>query len=78
MIMVNEKQYEALKGITEDPDFQKMWKKMHTPWKRRYRKISPNEVCPFCSSGKKFKKCTCTKAIGYKNTPILTVNYEPI
>lgn len=23
MIMVNEKQYEALKGITEDPDFKK-------------------------------------------------------
>lgn len=49
---------------------------MHTPWKRRYRKISTNEVCPFCDSGKKFKKCNCTKAIGYKNTPILTVNYE--
>lgn len=54
-MMVNEKQYEALKGITEDPDFQKMWKKMHTPWKRRFDKVRPNDICPFCGSGKKIK-----------------------
>lgn len=65
-----------LNDIIKTKEFKDMYQKMHTPWKRRYRKISPNEVCPFCDSGKKFKKCTCTKAIGYKNTPILTVNYE--
>lgn len=72
MIMVNEKQYEALKGITEDPDFQKMWKKMHTPWKRRFDKVRPNDICLFCGSGKKIKKCNCATAQNYKQTEYTT------
>jgi len=62
-----------LKSITDSPDFQRMWAKMHTPWKRRTDKIGRNDICPFCDSGKKFKNCECY--IKYKNTPIYTINY---
>lgn len=64
---------EELKEIMDSPDFQKMWAKMHTPWKRRHDKISRNEICPFCNSGKKFKNCECYEK--YKNTPPYTINY---
>ena len=63
---------ETLKSFTKDPEFQHMWAKMHTPWKRRYRKIRPNEICPFCNSGLKFKKCKCFES--YANTPVYTIN----
>lgn len=62
-----------LKSITDNPDFQKMYAKMHTPWHRRGPKIGRNEICPFCDSGKKFKKCGCYEK--YKNTPQYTINY---
>ena len=65
-----------LKEIIDNPEFKATYQKMHTPWHRRYRKIRPNEICPFCNSGKKFKNCDCKKALGYKNTPIYSVNYE--
>lgn len=29
------------------------------PLVRQYTKLRRNIVCPFCSSGKKFKKCEC-------------------
>lgn len=78
MISLNEKQYteltENFKDTINDPEFQKMYQKMHTPWHRRFRKISPNEVCPFCDSGVKFKKCRCEKSENYHNTPIYSVN----
>lgn len=35
-----------LNDIIKTKEFKDMYQKMHTPWKRRYRKISPNEVCP--------------------------------
>ena len=64
---------EALKYFMETPEFQHMYQKMHTPWKRRADKINRNDICPFCDSGKKFKNCECFEK--YKNTPIYTVNY---
>lgn len=68
------KDLEGLKSITDNPDFKAMYQKMHTPWHRRFRKIGPNEICPFCDSGKKFKKCDCKKSQNYHNTPIYSVN----
>ena len=78
MISLNEKQYteltENLKDTINNPDFKATYQKMHTPWHRRYKKVRPNDICPFCASGKKFKKCKCFKK--YNNTPIYSVNYE--
>jgi len=55
-------------------DFIRIYKKMHTPWKRRYSKINRNDVCPFCNSGLKFKKCECYEK--FKITPLYTINYD--
>ena len=60
-----------LNDILESEEFQRMYAKMHTPWKRRYEKVNRNSICPFCSSGKKFKNCECYEK--YKNTPIYTL-----
>lgn len=65
---------EDLKTLMENPDFQKMWAKMHTPWHRRSNKIGRNEICPFCNSGKKFKNCECYEK--YNTTPKYTINYD--
>lgn len=59
--------------LIESEDFQRLYQKMHTPWKRRGEKINRNDICPFCNSGKKFKNCECYEK--YNNTPIYTVNY---
>ena len=61
----------SLNDILESEEFQKMYAKMHTPWKRRYEKVNRNSICPFCDSGKKFKNCECYEK--YKNTPIYTL-----
>lgn len=45
-------------------EWQEMYTKMHTPFKREYRKVGRNEICPFCDSGLKFKKCECYKTYG--------------
>lgn len=71
--VAGEKKENPLQGIMENQDFQKMYAKMHTPWHRRGPKIGRNETCPFCDSGKKFKKCGCYEK--YKNTPQYTINY---
>lgn len=39
----------------------------HTPYVRKYKKISRNETCPYCDSGKKFKNCECYKTYGRKS-----------
>lgn len=68
---------EEVKDLTplmKDPEFQKMYAKMHTPWHRRGTKISRNDICPFCNSGKKFKNCECYEQ--YKITPKYTINYK--
>ena len=62
-----------LKSITDNPDFQRMYAKMHTPWHRRADKVRRNDICPFCDSGKKFKNCECYEK--YKHTPRYTINY---
>jgi len=33
--------------------------KMHTPWKRLDKKVGRNEICPYCDSGLKYKRCAC-------------------
>ena len=48
-----------IKEAFNDKDFRDMWFKMHTPIVRRFRKVRRNEICPFCESGKKYKKCEC-------------------
>lgn len=54
-------------------EFQKEFLRAHTPWIRRYRRVSRNEVCPFCGSGKKFKNCKCYEQV--KNVPIYTLQH---
>lgn len=60
-------QSSEFKEIVNNEEFRKMYNKMHNPWAKRYD-IRPNDICPFCYSGKKFKKCTCNKALGYRTT----------
>ena len=45
-------------------EWQEMYVKMHTPFKREYRKVGRNEICPFCDSGLKFKHCECSQTYG--------------
>ena len=45
-------------------EWKEMYEKMHTPFKREYRKIGRNEICPFCDSGLKFKHCECSQTYG--------------
>ena len=45
-------------------EWQEMYTKMHTPFKREYRKVGRNEICPFCDSGLKFKHCECSQKYG--------------
>ncbi len=45
-------------------EWQEMYVKMHTPFKREYRKVRRNEICPFCDSGLKFKHCECSQTYG--------------
>lgn len=45
-------------------EWKEMYTKMHTPFKREYRKVGRNEICPFCDSGLKFKHCECYKTYG--------------
>lgn len=45
-------------------EWQEMYAKMHTPFKREYRKVRRNEICPFCDSGLKFKHCECSQTYG--------------
>ena len=45
-------------------EWKEMYTKMHTPFKREYRKVGRNEICPYCDSGLKFKKCECYKTYG--------------
>ena len=52
---MNDEKISAIKELMSDEDVQKMWKKMHTPWHKRYD-IRPNDPCP-CGSGKKYKDC---------------------
>ena len=45
-------------------EWQEMYTKMHTPFKREYSKVGRNEICPFCDSGLKFKHCECSQTYG--------------
>ena len=42
--------------LMSDEDFQRNFMKLHTPLTAS-NKIGRNDICPFCNSGKKFKKC---------------------
>lgn len=54
--------------LMSDEDFQRNFMKLHTPLTAS-NKIGRNDICPFCNSGKKFKKCECFKThqVEYKN-----------
>lgn len=45
-------------------EWQEIYTKMHTPFKREHLKVRRNETCPFCDSGLKFKHCECYKTYG--------------
>lgn len=45
-------------------EYARIYKKMHTPFVREYRKVGRNEICPFCDSGLKFKQCECSQKYG--------------
>lgn len=45
-------------------EWKEVYTKMHTPFKREFRKIGRNEICPFCNSGLKFKQCECYQIYG--------------
>lgn len=45
-------------------EYARIYKKMHTPFVREYRKVGRNEICPFCDSGLKFKYCECFQKYG--------------
>lgn len=65
---------EAISELMNNEDFKNMWIKMHTPYINKLKltgyKTGRNEICPFCTSGKKFKNCACYKV--YKNESYLT------
>ena len=45
-------------------EWKETYMKIHTPFKREFKKVGRNETCPFCSSGLKFKHCECYKTYG--------------
>ena len=53
---ITSEQEEQIKEISSNSEFKKAWSRLHTPWIRE-PKVGRNEICPFCNSGKKFKKC---------------------
>ena len=67
---------EFMQEMFQNEEFRNMWIKMHTPWKSKIRtgthghKTGRNEICPYCTSGKKFKKCECYER--YKTDPFIT------
>lgn len=64
---------EFMQEMFQNEEFRNMWVKMHTPWKSKIKtghKTGRNEICPYCTSGKKFKKCECYER--YKADPFIT------
>ena len=61
---MNNENISVIKQLMSDEDVQKMWKKMHTPWHKRYD-IRPNDPSA-CGSGKKYKNC-CKNRLDKEN-----------
>ena len=59
---VNEQKELEMKQFEED--FKRMWIKTHTPIIKRLDPPGRNEICPYCNSGLKFKKCECYQQYG--------------
>lgn len=57
-----------IQEMMSNADFQKMFMRLHTPLNAT-KLPGRNEICPFCNSGKKFKKCECCKThkVEYRN-----------
>ena len=66
----NELSEEQLSQISEETIHNYL--KMHTPWRRRNKKVYRNDICPYCNSGLKFKKCECYEK--EKSVPKYTIN----
>ena len=70
------------KKMFQNEEFRNMWIKMHTPWKSKIRtgthghKTGRNEICPYCTSGKKFKSANVMK--GTKPTHLLRAEVKQI
>lgn len=59
---------ELVQKAKNDQDFARVFMKLHTPL-RVTELPSRNDICPFCDSRKKFKKCECynTHVKEYRN-----------
>lgn len=59
---------EQYQDMLSNEDFQRVFMKLHTPL-QAIDKVNRNDICPFCDSGKKFKKCDCynTRKVYYWN-----------
>lgn len=51
---------DSIREMMSNKDFQKMFMRLHTPLTAT-KLPGRNDVCPYCNSGKKFKKCECYK-----------------
>ncbi len=58
----------TFKEMMSNAEFQKMFMRLHTPLNAT-KLPGRNDICPYCDSGKKFKKCDCYKThkVEYRN-----------
>lgn len=76
----NKSDAEFMKEMFQNEEFRNMWIKMHTPWTSKIKtgtfghKTGRNEICPYCTSGKKFKNCKCYE--NYKADSFITSGSE--
>lgn len=63
-----EKQREKYNKMLQDEEFARVFMKLHTPLNAT-KLPGRNDICPYCNSGKKFKKCECYKThkVEYRN-----------
>lgn len=59
---------DKFQAMMNDEDFQRTFMRLHTPLNAT-KLPGRNEICPYCSSGKKFKHCSCykTHTVEYRN-----------
>ena len=71
---MQEEKIDNTENIELDNELLEQLRKAHTPWRRATIKVGRNDICPFCNSGKKFKKCDCYNK--YRSLPKYTINYD--
>jgi len=63
-----EQQREKYNEMLHNEEFARVFMKLHTPLNAS-KLPGRNDICPYCDSGKKFKKCECYKThkVEYRN-----------